>query len=184
MQLQVERHDSPLGTLLLVTSDDGILRALDYEAYEPRMLRLLGKHYGRFDLAPTAPSRPLGSALDAYFGGELTALDRLPIATNGSDFQRVVWRALRAIPAGTTLSYGELATRLGRPSAARAVGLANGANPIAIVVPCHRVIGADGSLTGYAGGTERKQWLLAHEGRPQQLSLREPMVRDSSLRAS
>jgi O-6-methylguanine DNA methyltransferase len=182
MQLQVERHTSPLGTLLLVTKGDGVLRALDYEAYEPRMLRLLGKHYGSFDLAPSAPSKPFGSALESYFGGDLTAVERLPIATNGSDFQQLVWRALRDIPAGTTLSYGELAARLGRPSAARAVGLANGANPIAIVVPCHRVIGADGSLTGYAGGTERKQWLLAHEGRPQQLTLGAPM-RDC-LRAS
>ena len=82
-----------------------------------------------------------------------------------------MWQALRAIPAGTTLSYGALAARLGRPSASRAVGLANGSNPIAIVVPCHRVIGADGSLTGYAGGTERKRWLLAHEARPRQLAL-------------
>lgn len=171
MHLQVERHPSPVGTLLLVSSGDGVLRALDYEAFEARMLRLLALHYRRFELAPTAPTRSFANSLQAYFAGEHAALDRLPTATSGTAFQRAVWQALRAIPAGTTLSYGALAARLGRPSASRAVGLANGSNPIAIVVPCHRVIGADGSLTGYAGGTERKRWLLAHEARPRQLAL-------------
>jgi O-6-methylguanine DNA methyltransferase len=171
MHLRVERHASPLGTLLLVTSPDGLLRALDYEAYESRMLRLLTAHYDSYALAPGLPSAPLTKALEAYFAGELAALDTLPIATGGSPFQRAVWQALRAIPASTTLSYGQLAARLGRPSAARAVGLANGKNPIAIVVPCHRVIGADGSLTGYAGGLECKRWLLTHEARPRQLAL-------------
>jgi methylated-DNA-[protein]-cysteine S-methyltransferase len=85
------------------------------------------------------------------------------VATNGTDFQKSVWHALRAIPAGQTVTYGELARRLGQPTAMRAVGLANGANPIGIVVPCHRVVGANGTLTGYAGGLERKRWLLAHE---------------------
>jgi methylated-DNA-[protein]-cysteine S-methyltransferase len=100
----------------------------------------------------------------AYFAGDLSAIERLAVVTGGTDFQREVWAALRRIPAGRTLSYGALATQLGRPKAVRAVGLANGANPIGIVVPCHRVIGADGSLTGYGGGLERKRWLLAHEG--------------------
>jgi O-6-methylguanine DNA methyltransferase len=163
MHLRVERLPSPLGTLLLVSDLHGVLRALDYEAYEPRMLRLLVLHYGSYELFQGDPSKRSAEALDAYFAGDLTALDALPIATGGTTFQRAVWRALRAIPTSTTLSYGQLAARLGRPSAARAVGLANGANPIAIVVPCHRVIGADGSLTGYAGGTERKRWLLEHE---------------------
>ena len=164
MQLRVERHPSPVGTLLLVTSPDGVLRALDYEAYEARMKRLLGLHYGAYQLEEIAPSPALARALEAYFGGDLHALDALPIATNGTPFQQSVWRALREIPARSTLNYGQLAARLGRPSAARAVGLANGANPIAIVVPCHRVIGANGALTGYAGGLETKRWLLAHEG--------------------
>lgn len=163
MHLQVERHESPLGTLLLVTSPDGVLRALDYEAYEPRMLRLLSLHYGSYELAQAATTPSLRHALERYFDGELTALDSIAIATGGTPFQRTVWEALRAIPPRATLSYGALAARLGRPSAARAVGLANGKNPIAIVVPCHRVIGGDGSLTGYAGGVERKRWLLAHE---------------------
>lgn len=165
MQLQVERHESPLGTLLLVTSPDGVLRALDYENYESRMLRLLALHHGAVEVSAAPRSHKFTRALDAYFAGTLTELDDLPTATGGSAFQRAVWQQLRAIQPGTTVSYGQLAERLARPGAARAVGLANGANPLAIVVPCHRVIGADGSLTGYAGGTERKRWLLAHEAR-------------------
>jgi O-6-methylguanine DNA methyltransferase len=163
MHLRVERQPSPLGTLLCVTSADGVLRALDYESHEARMLRLLGLHYRDFSLEQTGPTRTLGAALAAYFAGEVSALDTLAVATAGTDFQRSVWRALRKIPCGGTVSYGQLAAQLGRPGAARAVGLANGANPITIVVPCHRVIGADGSLTGYAHGLERKRWLLAHE---------------------
>jgi len=103
-------------------------------------------------------------SLDAYFAGDLTAIDDVPVATNGTPFQRTVWAALRRIPAGTTTSYGALAASIGYPSAMRAVGLANGANPVAIIVPCHRVIGADHSLTGYGGGLPRKRWLLEHEG--------------------
>ena len=165
MQLRVERHPSPLGSLLLVTSPDGVLRALDYEAYAARMVRLLGIHYGSHELREAPPTGGLVRALSAYFDGHLTALDALPIATQGTPFQHTVWQELRRIAPGSTLSYGELAARLQRPSAARAVGLANGKNPIAIVVPCHRVIGADGSLTGYAGGVENKRWLLEHEAR-------------------
>ena len=104
-------------------------------------------------------------ALQAYFEGEVDAIDRLRVAQGGTDFQRQVWRALRAIGPGDTVSYGVLAGRIGRASAVRAVGLANGANPVGIVVPCHRVIGADASLTGYGGGLHRKRWLLAHEAR-------------------
>jgi methylated-DNA-[protein]-cysteine S-methyltransferase len=105
----------------------------------------------------------IGRALEAYFAGDLTAIDTLSVKTAGTSFQQTVWKALRAISPGTTLSYGELARRLGRPNSARAVGLANGSNPVAIVVPCHRLIGADASLTGYGGGIGRKRWLLAHE---------------------
>ena len=97
------------------------------------------------------------------FTGALTALDALPVATAGTPFQRAVWQALREIPCGTTVSYAALAQKIGKPSAMRAVGLANGSNPIGVVVPCHRVIGADGSLTGYGGGLDRKRWLLDHE---------------------
>jgi methylated-DNA-[protein]-cysteine S-methyltransferase len=102
-------------------------------------------------------------SLQAYFEGDLDAVTCLPTATNGTDFQRTVWDALRRIPVGHTISYGALAVQIGRPTAMRAVGLANGANPIAIVIPCHRVIGANASLTGYGGGLDRKRWLLQHE---------------------
>jgi methylated-DNA-[protein]-cysteine S-methyltransferase len=101
--------------------------------------------------------------MDAYFRGELRAIDGLRVETRGTPFQRAVWTALREIPCGTTVSYSDLARRIERPSAVRAVGLANGANPVAIVVPCHRVVGAGGALTGYGGGLSRKRWLLAHE---------------------
>ncbi len=120
----------------------------------------------------TETSDPSGftSALRAYFDGDIAAIDALPVAdVPGTPFQRSVWRALREIPGGETISYAELARRIGKPAAVRAVGLANGANPIGIVVPCHRVIGSDGTLTGYGGGVERKRWLLAHENRQQRL---------------
>jgi methylated-DNA-[protein]-cysteine S-methyltransferase len=133
---------------------------------------------GRYDpLAPLhARLGPLvledGDPLDvrgrfaAYFEGELTALDGLPLDMGGTAFQRRVWAVLRTIPAGRTLSYLDVARRVGAADAVRAVGAANGANPVAIVVPCHRVIGADGRLVGYGGGLDRKRWLLAHEKAP------------------
>jgi methylated-DNA-[protein]-cysteine S-methyltransferase len=102
--------------------------------------------------------------MNDYFLGDLSAINSIPVTTGGTSFQRDVWAELRTIQAGTTLSYGALARQLGRPKSARAVGLANGANPVSIVVPCHRLVGADGSLTGYAGGISRKRWLLIHEG--------------------
>ncbi len=112
----------------------------------------------------TADPACAASALRRYFEGELSALDDLLVDPGGTPFQASVWRALRTIAAGSTLSYGELARRVGTPSAVRAVGAANGANPIPVVIPCHRVIGANGSLVGYGGGIERKDWLLRHEG--------------------
>jgi len=161
----LERLDTPTGRMLLVTDEAQSLRALDWEDHEERMRGLLTRHYGaesvRFRDAPR-PSA-IRHALEAYFAGDLKAIDGLPTETNGTAFQRKVWATLRAIPAGQTLSYGQLAERIGQPKAMRAVGLANGANPIAIVVPCHRVIGANATLTGYGGGLPRKRWLLAHE---------------------
>ncbi|MSR14826.1 MAG: methylated-DNA--[protein]-cysteine S-methyltransferase [Gammaproteobacteria bacterium] len=166
--LFIDEVPSPTGTLFVVFDAEANLRAIDWTDYEARMLRLLRLHYGtdgigyclRRQALPLASRR----AFDAYFAGELRALEHLAVRTNGTEFQREVWRALRTIPPGTTMSYGALAARLGRPKAVRAVGLANGANPIGIVVPCHRVIGANGALTGYGGGLERKRWLLVHEG--------------------
>lgn len=162
----LDRLETPIGTMLVVTDAQGRLRALEWADHEPRMLRLLRIHYGkeRFVLEAGRAPAALRGALEAYFHGDLSAIEGLPVATAGTDFQREVWAALRAIPAGETLSYGALARKIARPAAVRAVGLANGANPIGVVVPCHRVIGKDSSLTGYAGGVERKRWLLAHEG--------------------
>jgi O-6-methylguanine DNA methyltransferase len=164
MQLTLTRYAAPVAELLIVTDAEGRLRALDFTDYEERMRRLLARHYGRFELAEGVAPAAITTALDSYFAGDLTALDALPVATGGTQFQKSVWAALRQIPVGETLGYGALAARIGKPGAARAVGLANGLNPIGIVVPCHRVIGASGTLTGYAGGVERKAWLLAHEG--------------------
>lgn len=162
--LRLTHLQTPIGGALLVTDEDGHVRALDFEDFTPRMMRLLEVHYGAVTLQAGAAPAAARERIAAYFGGELEALAGLACATGGSAFQRRVWAALREIPAGKTMNYGELAVRIGKPGAARAVGLANGANPIAVIVPCHRVIGANGTLTGYAGGLERKQWLLAHEG--------------------
>jgi O-6-methylguanine DNA methyltransferase len=164
MRLAIDRLSTPIGTLLLVSDGAGRVRALDFDDYEARMLRLLKRHYGDPTLAPGPAPAAVRRGLDAYFAGDLTAIDNIPVATGGTPFQRTVWAALRRIPAGTTTSYGALAATIGRPSAIRAVGLAVGSNPIAVVVPCHRAIGTDHSLTGYAGGLPRKRWLLEHEG--------------------
>lgn len=172
MRLRLEHWTSPLAPLLLVTDDDGLLRALDFAGHESRMSRLLRLHYGDYALAKGAVPSLVTRALRSYFAGDLNALAEIQTATGGTDFQREVWRALREIPAGGTVSYGRLATSLGRTGSSRAVGAANGANPIAIVVPCHRVIGADGSLTGFASGIGRKRWLLDHESRFAQVETR------------
>ena len=161
--LTFDRIATPVGEVLLVTDADGAVRALDFSDYEPRMMRLLGRHAPNAELVAGRAPEPVRQAIAAYFAGDATALDRLKVKTNGTAFQKSVWAALRAIPAGETRSYGQLAAAVGSPRAVRAAGLANGQNPIAVIVPCHRVIGANGTLTGYAGGLERKKWLLQHE---------------------
>jgi methylated-DNA-[protein]-cysteine S-methyltransferase len=163
-RLFLDRHPTPIGVALLVTDEVGVLRAFDFEDYEPRMRRLMRLHYGGTPLEEGAAPEAMKLSIDRYFRGDLEALNEVAWATAGTDFQRSVWRALTTIAPGETLSYRGLAERVGRPKAMRAVGLANGSNPVAVVVPCHRVIGADGSLTGYGGGLRRKQWLLEHEG--------------------
>jgi methylated-DNA-[protein]-cysteine S-methyltransferase len=149
---------SPVGPLTIV-ADGGAIAALYMDAQrhapQPETLGLPGD-------AGDEPFATAARQLDAYFAGRLTEFD-LPLALAGTDFQRQVWAGLRAIPYGQTVSYGELARRIGSPAASRAVGLANGRNPVAIVVPCHRVIGSDGSMTGYGGGLDRKRFLLALE---------------------
>jgi methylated-DNA-[protein]-cysteine S-methyltransferase len=164
-RLTLDRMRTPLGQALLITDEEHRLRALDWEDQAARMQHQLRLHYGsNISLNPGRAPRGTRAALEAYFAGGLERLDGIECHTGGTSFQRAVWAALRAIPPGRTMSYGALAAALGAPRAVRAVGRANGANPISIVVPCHRVIGADGSLTGYGGGLERKRWLLAHEG--------------------
>jgi methylated-DNA-[protein]-cysteine S-methyltransferase len=167
LRLLIDRIGTPIGEMLIVADNHGNLRATDWTDHEARLHLLLQHHYGknRFTLEPACNPNGLTNAIARYFAGELTAIDTLPVQTAGTTFQREVWRALREIACGTTVSYAQLAGRIGRPKALRAVGLANGSNPVGVIVPCHRVIGSDGSLTGYGGGIERKSWLLEHESK-------------------
>src|SRR5215475_9272011 len=161
----MDRFATPLGELAIVADDAGRLRAVEWTDPDDRLQKSLRVQYGADGFALTRTRNPAGpsGAIRAYFAGELHAIDALPVATGGTPFQKSVWRALRQIPCGETITYGALAKRIGRATAIRAVGHANGDNPISIVVPCHRVIGSNGTLTGYGGGIERKRWLLAHE---------------------
>ena len=145
--------DTPVGPVR-VTADGGLVREVHLDAKDEPVAG---------DRADRALVERAAGQLEDYFAGTLTVFD-LPLGAEGTEFQRAVWRELSRLPYGTVASYGEIARRVGRPTGSRAVGAANGRNPIAIVVPCHRVIGADGTLTGYAGGLWRKEWLLAHEG--------------------
>lgn len=167
LQLLIDRLKTPIGEMLIVADCVGNLRATDWTDHEARMRQLLRLQYGEnaFRLEPTCNLRGLRDAMSRYFAGEFDVIDSLPVETGGTPFQREVWRELRQIACGRTISYAQLAQRIGRPRAVRAVGHANGANPVSIVVPCHRVIGSDGSLSGYGGGIERKRWLLEHEKR-------------------
>lgn len=162
MLLYYDEFESPIGRILFA-SDGEAIYALDFEDYRERMNRLLARRFARLVFERNSDPLHLKQRLQAYFGGQVLALDTVPVKAGGSAFQQQVWAALRSIPAGDTWTYGQLAARIGRPQAARAVGRANSLNPIAIIVPCHRVIGAASALTGYAGGLERKRWLLDHE---------------------
>lgn len=159
------RLATPLGELCLVTDGADVLRALEWTACADRLAASLARRSPQVDLVETAADGPVAAALRAYFAGAVHAIDRLVVAPSGTPFQLRMWQALRAIPAGQRVSYGAFAAALGHPRAARAVGAANGANPISIVIPCHRLVGRDGTLTGYAGGLARKDWLLRHEAR-------------------
>ena len=160
----LDRLETPIGTALLVTDSDGVLRALDWEDYEQRMKELLRLQVGAVELKAARAPKDLRVALSGYFKGDLDRLVMVRWRVAGTPFQQSVWHALPKIPVGTTMSYGALAAKLKAPRAMRAVGHANGSNPISVVVPCHRLIGADGSLVKYGGGLERKRWLLRHEG--------------------
>ncbi|HEX9200699.1 MAG TPA: methylated-DNA--[protein]-cysteine S-methyltransferase [Acidobacteriaceae bacterium] len=165
LQLLEDRLHTPIGEMLIIADREGNLRVTDWTDHEDRMQQLLTRYYGRggFTLQKARNPHGLTHALEEYFSGDLTAIDTVPVETVGTPFQRKVWSALRTIPCGATVSYMALAAQIGHPTAVRAVGLANGSNPIGVVVPCHRVIGANGSLTGYGGGLHRKSWLLQHE---------------------
>lgn len=163
IRLEHDSFKSPVGIVTIV-SDGTAVRAVDFDGYESRMHRLLTQHCGAYQLKKVHNGGGFTTLLKAYFDGDLAALADVPTATSGTPFQKKVWAALRKIPVGTTTTYQAIAARIGKPLACRAVGLANGANPVAIVIPCHRVIGANNRLTGYGGGLDRKQWLLTHEG--------------------
>jgi methylated-DNA-[protein]-cysteine S-methyltransferase len=163
MELFIDKIDSALGKLLLI-SDGERLCALDYAGYENRMMTLLRRRYPEFQLRNTIDPQGFSSLIRSYFAGDLGCINGIPVNTGGTAFQQQVWSALRTIPPGTALTYSELAVQLGKPTAYRAVGMTNALNPVAIVVPCHRLVGTNGTLTGYAGGLERKHWLLQHEG--------------------
>lgn len=155
-----EQFGTPLGAFLLFSDETGALRAANWLDREHRMARSLRD--ARIEQRPSPSPGRLG--LEAYFHGELGAIDALRVETGGTEFQRSIWTALRAVRCGETLTYRQLARQVGRPAAIRAAGLANGGNPVSVVVPCHRIVGSDGALTGYGGGLDRKAWLLAHEG--------------------
>jgi methylated-DNA-[protein]-cysteine S-methyltransferase len=154
---------TPAGAIVLVERR-GALVSLVFEDHWKGMSDALARRFGKFTFKENLQTETAAEALRRYFAGDLRALDSIEVDTGGTAFQESVWRTLRRIPAGTTWSYARLAREIGRPSATRAVAAANGANPVSIVIPCHRVIGADGSLTGYGGGLPRKRWLLVHEG--------------------
>lgn len=161
--LFLDRIHSPIGDLLLV-SDQAIVYALDFEDFQPRMMHLLEKRFPSLQLTQTNPTGELRDRLLAYLEGDLSGFNDVAVHPGGTPFQQQVWQALRSIPVGTAWTYKQLAEHIGHPQACRAVGMANSQNPIAIIVPCHRVIGRQNRLTGYAGGLDRKQWLLHHEG--------------------
>jgi methylated-DNA-[protein]-cysteine S-methyltransferase len=162
-ELLVDYIESPIGKIMIVV-DEGRMCALDFEGFEERMMKLLRRRYQQFELRQVDNPHGFSSCIKAYLEGDYSRLQAIPVSTGGTPFQQEVWNALREIPSGHTFTYSQLAEKIGRPKAVRAVGMTNSLNPIAIVLPCHRVVGANASLTGYAGGLERKHWLLRHEG--------------------
>jgi methylated-DNA-[protein]-cysteine S-methyltransferase len=160
--MHLSQTETPIGTLTLAARDRAVC-LLHFGGDGPAVRSWLARWYP--GAVPTPHDDPGGAigALRRYFEGDLDALDHVPVELNGTPFQKRVWTALRGIRAGRTASYAEIARGIHEPTAIRAVGAANGANPIALIVPCHRVIGSSGSLTGYGGGLERKRWLLMHE---------------------
>lgn len=161
--LDTANFDSPLGKII-VSVRDGRLCALSFADHSAAQVRWLERRFGALSFRSATDPASAITALTAYFEGDLRALDGLDLDSGGTPFYARVWSELRKVPAGRTISYGQLAAAIGSPHAARAVGVANARNPIALVVPCHRTIGSDGRLVGYGGGLDRKRWLLEHEG--------------------
>lgn len=162
MRLIVERVPTPIGPVLL-THDGKVICNTEFQDSEERRAQELAQHFPNATFTHAKERSPFADALKRYFKGEVRAIDKLPIADIGTLFQQRAWTELRKIPPGATRGYGEQARILGTPNAARAVGHANGQNPNAIIVPCHRLRGADGNLVHYGGGLERKRWLIDHE---------------------
>jgi methylated-DNA-[protein]-cysteine S-methyltransferase len=156
------RRLHPIGRIVIVVDGDKLC-SLDFEDYNERMMRLLQRRYAEVRLKLVNDPHGFCARIRDYFAGDYGSLAAIPVHTGGTPFQQQVWTALRGIPVGETSTYSRLAANIGRPSAARAVGMAVSLNPVAIVLPCHRVVGSSASLTGYAGGLERKRWLLRHE---------------------
>jgi len=163
MNLCLSEHRSPVGDFTVVTRGDALCVA-QFTDHASGLLQALPERYPDLRLERGATPRAVAAAFEAYWGGALGALDPLAVEPGGTAFQARVWAELRAIPIGQTISYAELSRRIGRPGASRAAGSANGANPISVVIHCHRVIRGDGALSGYGGGIPRKRWLLEHEG--------------------
>jgi len=161
-ELFVDYIPSPIGTIVIVVDGDRLC-SLDFEEHTDRMMKLLRRRYAEVQLKQVDDPNGFSTRIKNYFEGDFESLAAIPVNTGGTHFQRQVWTALREIPVGQTFAYSRLAAKIGKPKAARAVGMANSLNPIGIVLPCHRVVGCNASLTGYAGGLDRKRWLLGHE---------------------
>jgi O-6-methylguanine DNA methyltransferase len=163
MTITLTDLSSPLGDLRLARCDDAVVGLAFVDSWK-RVEEFLARRFGSGFQTRAGHAPDVAETLRRYFDGDLEAVARLPLDPGGTSFQQSVWRALREVPAGRTTFYGAIARKIGTPQAARAVGAASGANPIWLAIPCHRAIGNDGNLTGYAGGIERKRWLLGHEG--------------------
>jgi methylated-DNA-[protein]-cysteine S-methyltransferase len=168
--MEVAQCASPIGDIVVAVRD-GQLCALSFADQWPRKRARLEKRFGTVEFRKATDPAGVVTRLKRYFAGDLDALAPIAVDLGGTPFQRKVWSELRKVPPGRTVSYGDLARAIGAPAAVRAVGAANGANPVGIVIPCHRVIGANGQLIGYGGGIERKDWLLKHESAQQQLNV-------------
>lgn len=163
MRVALWSYESPIGALGLATDEDGVVVGCSFEG-ESRLDRVVERCWPQAAVGPGEPVAVVVEALDAYFSGARDALQDVAWRVPGDDFQPRVWRALADIPAGVTISYGEMAKRAGEPGAAQAAGVALNRNPVPLILACHRVVGHDGGLVGFGGGVERKRWLLAHEG--------------------